>query len=524
MHPRLRHQLHAAFPGGVPDLAGLDALVDAVSDAYTAADANRKKLESSIQLASDELVERNRALDRKNRDMCLILDNVAQGFATVALDGSIGNECSRAFTRWFGGPEPGARIWTHLAGHDPDLEAWIMLAFDSLALGAMPSDVVIAQLPPRIDRGGRQLRVEYRPIGEPLTGLLVVASDITDELARERAEAEQRELIAVVENAYRDRAGFLAFIRETNELVRQLDLPSAPRGELRRQVHTVKGNAAMFGALSVSEVCHELESELTCDGAPPDRAAWNALIETWRAFHDKVDHLLGLSERRAVLVDWDEYQAVLAALDDPGRSWAAQIRRWGQDRTRSHLERFAEQAQQLARRLGKPDLAIEIRDNGVAIETDRFAPLWSALAHAVRNAVDHGIEPGEQRLARGKPPGGRLTLTTELRGPDLAIEIEDDGGGIDWRAVAARATELGLPATTARDLQDAVFASGVSTARELTRTSGRGVGMAAVRAACAELGGKVELVSEPARGTLVRCVVPLPRTRPRTLGASFARG
>jgi two-component system chemotaxis sensor kinase CheA len=492
LHPRIRRQLHTVFPGGIPEIPGLDALIDAVSGAYAA--------------------------------MSLILDNVAQGFATVALDGSIGNECSHAFTRWFGAPAAGARIWTHLAGHDPNLEAWIMLAFDSLATGEMPSEVVIAQLPPRIDRDGRQLRVEYRPIGEPLTGFLIVVSDITDELARERAEAEQRELIAVVENAYRDRAGFLAFIRETNELIRQLEAPAAPRAELCRQLHTAKGNAAMFGALSVSESCHELEDELTGDGPPPDRAAWAALIDTWRAFHDKVDHLLGLSERRAVLVDWGEYQAVLAALDDPGRPWAAQIRRWGQDLTRTHLERFADQARQLARRLGKPELEIVIRDHDVGIETDRFAPLWSAFAHAVRNAVDHGIEPLERRLALGKPPRGQLTLTTELRGSDLVIELEDDGGGIDWVAVAARAAALGLPSTTPRDLHEAVFASGVSTADQLTQTSGRGVGMTAVRAACAALGGRVELASEPGRGTTVRCVVPLPRSRTRTRGASFMRG
>jgi two-component system chemotaxis sensor kinase CheA len=259
------------------------------------------------------------------------------------------------------------------------------------------------------------------------------------------------------------------------------------------------------------------------EGTVPDRAAWATLVDTWRAFHQRVDNLLGLSDRRAVLVDWDEYQAVLASLDDPERSWAARIRRWGQDATRAHLERFAEQARQLARRLGKAELDVELRDNGVGVECDRFAPVWSALVHAVRNAVDHGIEPTEQRVALGKPARGRLTLTTELRGSELVIEVQDDGGGVDWQAVARRAVALGLPATTPRELGDAVFASGLSTARELTLTSGRGLGMTALRATCAELGGRVELTSERGRGTTVRCVVPLARSKSRTRGASCIR-
>lgn len=545
MHPLVRRQLDQAFPDGVPGVPGLAELVAAVDEAYAAADDDRCELEGSIQLAAADLRERNgdlerqideltrlerdvarrtAELDRRNRDMSLILDHVAQGFATVALDGSIGHECSRAFTRWFGAPADDARIWSVLAGHDPNLEAWIMLGFDSLRADVMPSDVMIEQLPPRIDRDGRQFRVEYRPIGEPLAGFLVVVSDITDELARKQDEAAQRELFAVVDNAYRDRIGFLAFIQETNDLVRRSEAANVALADLQRAVHTVKGSAAMFGAVSVAEICHDLETHMEHEGTLPDRAAWATLIDTWRAFHDRVDNLLGLSQRRSVRVDWDEYQAVLASLDDPERSWAARIRRWGQDATRAHLERFADQARQLALQLGKPELDVEIRDNGVTVEIDRFAPVWSAVVHAVRNAVDHGIEPSEQRVALGKPPHGRLTLTTELRSSELVIEIQDDGGGIDWDAVAARADALGLPAATSRDqLSVAVFANGLSTARALTQTSGRGLGMTALRTTCAELGGRVELTSERARGTTIRCFLPLGRAGMRSRGPSLLR-
>lgn len=128
--------------------------------------------------------------------------------------------------------------------------------------------------------------------------------------------------------------------------------------------------------------------------------------------------------------------------------------------------------------------------------------------------LDHGIEPTAQRLACGKPARAQLVLTTELRGGELVVEIRDDGRGIDGSAVTTRAAAMGLPIRTPRELADALFASGLSTAPEITETSGRGLGMSALRATCSELGGRVELLSEPGAGTTVRCCVPIARSRP----------
>ncbi len=106
---------------------------------------------------------------------------------------------------------------------------------------------------------------------------------------------------------------------------------------------------------------------------------------------------------------------------------------------------------------------------------------------------------------------GHLTLETMSLGSDLWISIADDGAGVDWGRVAEKARMLGLPASTQRDLDEALFASGVSTSSEVSETSGRGVGMDALRTACRELGGRVEVHSEQGRGTRITCVVPLQR-------------
>lgn len=461
------------------------------------------------------VARRTRALDDRNRDMTRILDNVAQGLVTVALDGTMHGERSRSLTDWFGsgpagqgsnGSGGGTKIWTYLAGHEPDLEAWMQLAFEGLAQQLLPVEIALAQLPNRITRDDQVFRVEYRPLGMPVTGLLVVISNITEETARLRAEAAQRELIAIVEKAYRDRTGFLEFFREADDMVREISLPrDEALGELKRRLHTLKGNAAMFGVASIAELCHELESRLEEDPAPLTTAERVHLLEAWRAVHDRIESLLGVSQRRTILVDWEEYQMVLSSISEPEPPWVSPIRRWGQVATRTHLERFAELARQLARRLGKAELDVTLEDHDLYLETERFAPIWAALVHTVRNAVDHGIETPAVRALAGKPPRASLRLSTQLVGGDVVIEVQDDGAGFDWVKLAQRARDLGLSS----DLEQVVFINGVTTSETVSDTSGRGIGMGALRAACAGLGGEVEISSEPGAGSMVRCSIPL---------------
>lgn len=463
------------------------------------------------------VAKRTRALDDRNRDMTRILDNVAQGLVTVALDGTMQGERSRSLTDWFGsGPAgqgangssggSGAKIWTYLAGHEPDLEAWMQLAFEGLAQQLLPVEIALAQLPNRITRDGQVFRVEYRPLGLPVTGLLVVISNITEETARLRAEAAQRELIAIVEKAYRDRTGFLEFFREADDMVREISLPrDESLGELKRRLHTLKGNAAMFGVTSIAEMCHELESRLEEDPAPLTTTERVRLLEAWRSVHDRIESLLGVSQRRTILVDWEEYQMVLSSISEPEPPWVSPIRRWGQVATRTHLERFAELSRQLARRLGKAELDVTIEDHDLYLETERFAPIWAALVHTVRNAVDHGIETPAVRALAGKPPRASLRLSTQLAGGNVIIEVQDDGAGFDWVKLAQRARDLGVTS----DLDQVVFINGVSTSETVSDTSGRGIGMGALRAACVGLGGEVEISSEPGTGSTVRCSIPL---------------
>jgi two-component system chemotaxis sensor kinase CheA len=163
--------------------------------------------------------------------------------------------------------------------------------------------------------------------------------------------------------------------------------------------------------------------------------------------------------------------------------------------------------------LGKP---AHLVTEGEGTEADRVIVegLFEPLLHVLRNALDHGVEADEVRLAAGKPPSATIRVAAERLGDNVVVEVEDDGGGIDLarvREVAARrgvvAAEV-LEGMSDQDVADLIFAPGFSTAGEVTHLSGRGVGMDAVRAAIERLGGRVEVDSHHGQGTTVRFVLP----------------
>jgi len=143
------------------------------------------------------------------------------------------------------------------------------------------------------------------------------------------------------------------------------------------------------------------------------------------------------------------------------------------------------------------------------------------LEHLLRNAVAHGIEAPAARLAAGKAETGNIELTVRQEGNEIAIEIADDGAGLDLERIAAQARARGLlgadERVDERRLVNLIFVSGFSTAREVSAVSGRGVGMDVVKAQTAAAGGRVEVASRPGAGTRFSIRLPLTLAVTQTL-------
>jgi two-component system chemotaxis sensor kinase CheA len=182
----------------------------------------------------------------------------------------------------------------------------------------------------------------------------------------------------------------------------------------------------------------------------------------------------------------------------------------------------------LARSLGK---AVELEVRGQETELDRgvLEQVADPLLHLVRNAVDHGIEPPEGRLAAGKPPLGTVTVQAMQLGSEVVVTVTDDGRGIDLERVRQRAGEAGdhLEGVGDDEALYAIFRSGLSTAAAVSEVSGRGVGLDVVRTSLAAVRGRVEVHSEPGSGCEFRLSVPitlavLPCLLVETAGRRFA--
>lgn len=171
-------------------------------------------------------------------------------------------------------------------------------------------------------------------------------------------------------------------------------------------------------------------------------------------------------------------------------------------------------ARELARELGKQ---VEVEIRGAELELDRaiLDRLGDPLVHLVRNAVDHGLETPSVRKQAGKPAAGRIVIEARRERDHVRIAVSDDGKGIDVERVKRRAVEAGLlHADLAEDLPPdeiaaLVFRPGLSTAQEVSKISGRGVGMDAVKATIEALGGSVELASQSGLGTTTMLLVPV---------------
>jgi two-component system chemotaxis sensor kinase CheA len=176
--------------------------------------------------------------------------------------------------------------------------------------------------------------------------------------------------------------------------------------------------------------------------------------------------------------------------------------------------KFPRVVRDLAHACGKK---VNLELDGTETELDRtiIEAIKDPLTHAVRNAVDHGLESPERRKAAGKSETGTLMLRAFHEGGQVNIEVSDDGGGLDIERIRARAIERGLVTAdrgarmSDREVSHFIFHPGFSTASKVTNVSGRGVGMDVVKTNIEKIGGTVDISSRPGQSTTLKIKIPL---------------
>jgi len=285
-------------------------------------------------------------------------------------------------------------------------------------------------------------------------------------------------------------------------------------------LRTGSGKASIESAFEfVREDCTLSVTPVAVVAPPRDAVAATASI---RVDAGKLDYLItrigeliiaaagaNLLARRCGNSELEESTSTLSSLVEQVREGALQLR---MVKIGGTFSRFQRVVHDVSRELGK-EIKLVVHGEDTELDKTVVERIADPLTHLVRNAIDHGIEPVDLRVARGKPAVGAVTLNAYHDSGSIVIEVSDDGGGLDREKILAKAIERGLIQED-RTLTDSevfgfIFDAGFSTAETVTNLSGRGVGMDVVKRNITALRGSVGIKSEEGRGTTVTVRLPL---------------
>ena len=331
--------------------------------------------------------------------------------------------------------------------------------------------------------------MEDTPAAEPKAALVRVRADILDRLVNQAGE------VSITRSKMENEVGVLgASLAEFSDNLQRL----------RRQLREVEMQAE-------SQIASRMAVGSERDFDPLEFDRFTRLQELTRMMAESVNDVASFHENLSHSVDAVTDDLVLQArLTRELQRDLMQIRMVP---FASIAERLFRVARQSAKEVDKR-VNLDIRGGGVEIDRSVLERMAAPFEHLLRNAIVHGIEPRDARLAAGKSETGELLVQVSQQGNEVAIAFSDDGAGLDLERIRAKALSAGLVAPDAplSDAQAAelIFAAGFSTADSLTELAGRGVGMDIVRSEALALGGRIETATQAGQG--MRFTIHLPLT------------
>jgi len=254
--------------------------------------------------------------------------------------------------------------------------------------------------------------------------------------------------------------------------------------------------------------------------APAARAAAEPPAQTIRVDLFKLDQLLNLVGELVIqgsilsdrLAPADQERVQLPQLARLTRQIQDNVMSLRAQPIKQAFSRVPRMLRDLMAETGKK-VVLDTTGEGTEVDKGVLEKIGDPLTHMIRNAVDHGLESSEERIAAGKSPEGTIRLSAEQKGARIIVRVADDGRGIDRVRVRAKAIEKGIIAADAvlgdEEIDALICAPGFSTAETISNISGRGVGMDVVRSNVEALGGRVEIQSVPGQGTTFTMALPL---------------
>ncbi|MEK2688295.1 ATP-binding protein [Bdellovibrio sp. GT3] len=512
--------------------AELEQKEDVIKDLEDA----KVQLENYSKNLEKMVADRTAELSRLNQMMTALLDSLNQGFLIFNEEGRVLEITSRACENTIEDRPQGKNIWDVLKLPEKKVDGfqkWMktvfmeMLPFEDLApLG--PEKYPHSQ--------GNHISLEYFPLRNSegkMEGIVMVASDITRLVEAQEQAEKDRAYANLIINMVQNKNQIGRFVRESESMLQELknDLTasweSADDESLFRQLHTLKGGAALFSIQDMTEYCHKAETLLAEFKESRSAEQYQKLQQeshlvekSFAQFLDKTTEILGhkaLSQERQLEIPVSKLQHTLDELKNLPQGGAAArmiMNDFLMEPIGSFFTSYSDVALRLAEKQDKQLNPVIFNNSEIKVLPEIYSGLFATFVHSFRNSVDHGIEAPSQREESGKSAAGTITVQFDvLRKPDvdwLQIRIKDDGAGVNPEIIRKKLTAKGLDVSAESDEQviQHIFDSQFSTREQVTETSGRGVGMDAIKYAAENLGGVVSVTSENGKGTSLLVEVP----------------
>jgi len=460
-----------------------------------------------------------------------ILKSIPSLLFIIEKDGSASANYSQETETLFGPIENRAIDETVFKPSGKEISSVLEMVFsDSPALSF---DELMAIAPNELDVDGQIIQLKFHPIvhdqTEQLEKILVVGKNITALRQSEAARALEQKNNEMILEIVKNPDGFLEFYEESLQLVKSgqqlltnasIQLAKSEIVQIQRVLHTIKGAASIFQLYELVAKSHEFEDQinnLTDRGDAPESEAVRSMLDTIVVGMDKAksvyQRFYGEKDQSDLItVTREEVETLINRHPD----LESFVETWNNKLLLEFIERKAEGIiNATAKNLGK-EVELDISGEEGRISKQKAETISLALTHLLRNAISHGIEEDFIREEMGKEPKGNISITVSNWPSGLEVVIKDDGKGINPSSLIQSAIEKGVIQNSSEieldEALDLIFASGFSTAEEVSSVSGRGVGLDAVKHAIEENNGSISVKSREGFGTIF--TIFLKSTRP----------
>ncbi len=488
----------------------------------------------AFNIMIEKIEENSILLKQKTNDIHTMLQNMPQGILTIAEGNKVHPEYSAYLETIFDNKEIAGQNFMDLVFANSDLGSDTLSQVEAVAAACINEDqmnfefnshLLVDEIKKTMPDGHiKILDLSWSPIldeNDNVIRLMLCIRDVTElrELAAEATKQKREleiigEIISVTQEKFHEFiSSSFQFLDENEKLIREnIQQNNDVLTQLFRNMHTIKGNARTYGLNHLTNIVHEVEQAYVSLRECDQEFVWeqNVLLGELQSVREEleyysnineislgrkgpgrrggIEHFLMVDKRQIMQTIQHLEKATFGNLNDLREAHGAvskTLRLLGTERIIETLEGVFGSLPSLARELGKIPPIVDIQENGYVIHSQASGVLKNVFMHLIRNAMDHGLETPEERVAQNKPQAGLISLDMDVQDGMLQIKLSDDGRGLALSRIRKMAIERMLVSQedtlTDEQIANLIFLPGFTTASSVTEVSGRGVGMDAVK-------------------------------------------